>query len=198
VTDAAAAAPAGAQAPAGGPSADGIAVVKRLLALTADYKAALARLGPNGAALPAVYEKTRQLVDAKKFSQAALGIDVLEKKVAEAKAAPAGAATGGPGKAVVGWMSARVEAINKIRKLQALVAKTKHRLAGDAVRVIEGIVKQLAPEITNKQQAAGLANYLATDPEVSDLEGTVLGGVSYGIRPPLVKALAALQQQLPA
>src|SRR5262249_53528611 len=80
----AAAATAGPQAPAAKPNADGIAVVKRLVALTADYKAVLARLGPNGSALQALYEKTRQLVDAKVFSQAALGLDVLEKKVAEA------------------------------------------------------------------------------------------------------------------
>jgi len=194
----AAADPAGAQAPAVKPNGDGIAVVKRLVALTSDYKAALARLGPNGSALQALYEKTRQLVDAKKFSQAALGLDALEKKVAEAKTAPAGAGTGGPGKAVGGWQNARVEAINQIRKLQTLVVKTKHRLVGETVRVIEGIVKQLAPEIKTKQQAAGLAKYLATDPEVSDLEGTVLGGVSFSIRPRLVNALAALQNQLPA
>ena len=43
-----------------------------------------------------------------------------------------------------------------------------------------------------------VTNYLATDDEVSDLEDIVLGGVTYSIRPALVKALTALQEQLPA
>src|SRR5262249_55208638 len=103
-----------------------------------------------------------------------------------------------PGRAMVGWQAARVEATQTLRRLETLVAKTRHPLAGQTVALIEGLVKRLAAEIKTKQQAVDLATYLETDPDVSDLEDEPVEGTMYSIRPKLLHALQALQEQLPA
>jgi hypothetical protein len=191
--------PAHTEAPAdagnGKPTApSGIEILKKFLALKGPFDQAVARKGPDVPQLQALFERIRGLLDHREFAQAAPLLPELETLIARGQAA--GPAAGG--KAVVGWQAARVEATHTLRQLETLVAKTKHPLAGETVALIENMLKRLPPEIKTKEQAVDLARYLETDSDVSDLEDTPVEGTTYSIRPALVKALQALQEQLPA
>jgi len=65
------------------------------------------------------------------------------------------------------------------------------------VAMIEAIVKRLSAEVNTPQAAAELADFLRSDPGVSDLEATSVENVSYAIRAPLIKALDAVRQPQP-
>ncbi len=172
-----------------------IEVVKKFLSLKGPFDQAVARKGPQVAQLQAQHERIRELLDGKEFAEAAAALPALEALINTAQ--KGGPTTEGPGRAVVGWQAARVEATNTLRRLEALVAKTRHPLAGQTVTVIENVVKRLAAEVKTKQQAADLTKYLEGDADVSDLESTPVEGTTYSIRPALLKALQALQGQLP-
>jgi hypothetical protein len=109
---------------------------------------------------------------------------------------PAAAAPGAPGKAA--WQAARVTATNRVRRLQALLAKTKNPKAVAPVQLLENIIKRLAGDLSTKRAALDLAKYVTTDPDVIDLEALHRQGFACGIRTDLVNGLKALAVQLPA
>jgi hypothetical protein len=176
---------------------DAVALLKRFIALTSVYQTAIAKPGPHVAVLQTQFTKARALIDAKDFAPASKAIDGLEALLNKIKSTLP-AATDGPTTAVVGWKAARVEATQKLRNLEAIIAKTKHPLAGETVALIEVIVKRLVAEPATKAAAAELAAFVATDPGVTDIEEAVVESQSFGIRTQLVSALEALQAQLPA
>jgi hypothetical protein len=171
---------------------DGVALLKRFLALTGDYNAVSGRKDPEVTTLRTLYEQTRGLLDGKQFAAAAEALEQLEPLLARLKqAAPSGP---GPGRSAVGWQTARADALNKLRQLEAKVAKTKDPLAGETVALIEGIVKRLSAEVSTPQSAADMANFVRSDAGISDLEATSVENVSYAIRAPLLKALEAMRE----
>jgi hypothetical protein len=173
----------------------GIEVVKKFLALKPSFDQAVARKGPDVAKLQALHERIKGLLDRREFAEAATALPELEALIAKAQAG--GPTSEGPGRAVVGWQAARTEATHTLRKLEALVAKTKHPIAGETVTLLEAVIKRLSGEVKTKQQAQDLAHYLEADQDVADLEETPVEGTTYSIRPALLKALQALQGQLP-
>lgn len=175
------------------PAGDGVAVLKRFLAVTSTYQTAIASPGPHVAVLQTQYQKARGLIDAKDFAAAGKAIDGLEALLAKVKPS----ANNGPGNAQVGWKSARVEATQKLRQLEAMVAKTKHPLAGETVALIEVIVKRLAVDPDSKSAAAELVAYVTSDPDVAGLEEAIVESQSYGVRSRLLEALKALESELP-
>jgi hypothetical protein len=65
------------KAPPALPQADGAEVIKRLNAMTADIKTALA--GPNKAQVQALYVATSGQIKSKSFAEAGKGLDALQK-----------------------------------------------------------------------------------------------------------------------
>jgi hypothetical protein len=181
--------------PGAKPQVVGIEVVKKFLALKPTFDQAVARKGPDVPKLQALHERIKGLVDKRAFAEAAEALPELEALIAKAQAAQAPT---GPGGGVVGWQAARTEATHTLRQLEALVAKTKHPIAGETVTLLEGVIKRLAGEVRTKQQALDLAHYVETDEHITDLEDTDIEGTTYSIRPALLTALRALQDQLPA
>jgi hypothetical protein len=104
---------------------------------------------------------------------------------------------GTAGRGVVGWKAARVEARDRLRKLEALLAKTKHPLAGETVGMIEGVLKKFDVDIADKAGVEKLKAHLNSDRDIADLESVQANGESFGIRATLLKALDGLAAQLP-
>jgi hypothetical protein len=77
-------------APAAAPSTVGtgqVAVLKRLQALSADYKAAVEKKGPDVPRMQTLFGSLKGLIDAKDFAQASAVLDQLEHLIAAARSA---------------------------------------------------------------------------------------------------------------
>jgi hypothetical protein len=111
-----------------------------------------------------------------------------------APAAEAPAARGGK----VAWMAARVDATNKVRRLQARLAKTKHPEAGATVVLLENVVKRLTADLTTRQSVLEMTRYVSADPDISDLETLNGDGLDCAVRAGLLKGLKVLADQMPA
>jgi hypothetical protein len=77
------------------PAVSGVAVTKRLLALTAPYNAAVARNGPQTARLQALYKLARGQVNAKEFAKADATLTALEPLLKAGEATQAAPSTDG-------------------------------------------------------------------------------------------------------
>jgi hypothetical protein len=137
-----------APAPAGG----GVAVVKRLLALTGPYNAALARKGPEAVRLQGLYGKARALVDGKDFAPAVAVLDELEVLLAPAGKPGAGTdPTVKPGQTAAAWNAARAAIDQQISRLQSALQQTKDP---DFLYLAENGPRKLAKQLQAGLEAA--------------------------------------------
>jgi hypothetical protein len=171
----------------------GAAVVKRLLALNAEYTAAIAKPGPHVAVLKAQYQKVRDAIDDKDFAAADKGLDGLQTLLGRVRelAAKVPEANG----ALKGWQTARAQAINDLRKVATAIARTRDPEAAKMVMFLEAVVKNLPLNPSGPQAFAELARYIETDDVIPAAEQAPphYGG-PLKIRQPLLDAVRQLQQ----
>jgi hypothetical protein len=121
--------------------------------------------------------------------------DAAESPVAAEPAAVQAPKQGGR----TAWQAARVGAVNQLRKIQTAILKTKDADSAVAIRLLEDIVKRLAPNLESRQSVIELERYLATDPVVARVEvPNDWQGCEQNLRGSLLPVLARLREELAA
>jgi len=98
-----------------------------------------------------------------------------------------------PSAALAAWQAARVQAVNAIRKVATVVAKTKDEESGKIALMLEGIVRRLVPNPASADQVADLERYLREDGIVAAAEQVPTAIGTLRIREPLLGALQQLK-----
>jgi hypothetical protein len=174
-----------------GPKVDAASLLKRFMALNAEYTAAVARKGPHVAALQAQHGKARGFIDARDFTQASEAIQGLEDLLARFKTeGPTQTAPPTPdGGPLAAWQAARNGVLGRLRGLAAEIAASKDPDAGPALVLLNAIIKNLPASPTTPQQIAELEKYLTKDDVIAD------ACLAFDVRTPLLEALAGLKAQ---
>lgn len=168
-------------------------------ALVPKVLAARAAGHPDAAELTELIQDAFAHLKARAFEEADECLTTV-KKLLDKKFEPKGAPKPESPKeddALLVWRSASLVATRALKKLQAEVEKTNHELAGSTAALIKTILPKIPDKLNNRKEAEALKNYLQNDSDIQDLDEIEIDGVSYGIRPKLMKALAAAQEQLP-
>ncbi|HEV2969685.1 MAG TPA: hypothetical protein VGY55_06825 [Pirellulales bacterium] len=143
--------------PPGTPPQDGADVVKRLNAMTADIKAALA--GPNKARVQELFVAVGGHIKNKDFVQASKGLDELQSLLSKTGTAATGPAAGGKlslvalAKSRLSWRTERINAIAEIGRLEAALSQRfkgvesqKNALSAAVVR-LDKLIKTFGPQL---------------------------------------------------
>jgi hypothetical protein len=144
-------------APTGAPPQDGADVVKRLNAMTADIKAALA--GPNKARVQELFGVVGGHIKSKDFVQASKGLDELQTLLSKTGTAATGPAAGSKlslvalAKSRFAWRTERTNAIAEIGRLEAAlnqrfkgVDSQKNALSAANAR-LDKLIKTFGPQL---------------------------------------------------
>jgi hypothetical protein len=94
------------------------------------------------------------------------------------------------------WHTARAAAVHDMRLLETAIAKSKDPDAGQAVLLLQAIIKNLTTDPGTLQSVLELEKYLTTDEIVAAAETPNRFGVSVKLRGPLVASLADLKAHL--
>jgi hypothetical protein len=91
------------------------------------------------------------------------------------------------------WTKVRTDIVNRLRTIAKDIAGVDHPQAPKAILELNAVIRQLTPEPATRAQIVELERYLGQDDVVIDV-----CKLDFDMRTPLLDALGALRQQLPA
>jgi hypothetical protein len=181
-------------------AADGPQLTKRLNALTADIKLALA--GRNQARVKSLFVAVSGQIKNKNFAQASKGLDELEGLLNGAPGtneSPANASKApGLSAALALWTTERGKVIKDLQTLQGHITGMNHPDGDAAIILVKAILANLSTRPETAQSVAELERYITTDEIISEAEGPNGFGIKIDIRSGLLPALAAIRAALAA
>jgi hypothetical protein len=175
---------------------NGAELTRRLNAMTAEIKTALA--GPNKARVQSLYVAVSGQIKNLEFAAAAKGLDELQQLVEQGK-------TGAPSEkggaeldaALQTWTAARAAAVGQLAKLVSAFKTSSHPKAAAGIALLDAVIKKnLTQRPATRQQVDELVRYVETDEIFTDVETPNPFGFTVSVREPLLNALNELKKHV--